>query len=100
MKKVMGFLGALIMTCTLLPFSAMAYIERGTVQISCDAEELTLGVGETYELAVTIDPAQEDQMPGCGMSDCPQKCGSNCLSKDNNCTCDSTSYDTYCNLTE
>ena len=44
MKKVMGFLGALIMTCTLLPFSAMAYIERGTVQISCDAEELTLGV--------------------------------------------------------
>lgn len=95
MKKVMGFLGALIMTCTLLPFSAMAYIERGTVQISCDAEELTLGVGETYELAVTIDPAQEDQMPGCGMSDCPQKCGSNCLSKDNNCTCDSTSYDTY-----
>lgn len=95
MKKLLSVFLTVILTCTLLSFSALGYIERGTVTITSDVAELTLEVGQVYELAVKIDPMQEDQMEGCGMSDCPEKCGANCLSKDGNCTCDSTSYETY-----
>lgn len=75
--------------------NALAYINRGTVEISCDTSELTLEVGQTAEVPYTVEPASSEQTAGCGMSDCPENCGAGCLSKDGNCTCDDTSLKTY-----
>ncbi len=85
----------LIACLTMISVPSFAYIERGTVHIYADTEGVSLKVGESATVAITLDPAQEDQMPGCGMADCPQECGQNCLSDDGNCTCDIITYETY-----
>lgn len=96
MKKLLKTLVLVLIICAVLaPVTASAYIERGTVHITGDTSPITIAVGETAAVAVTLDPAESDQMPGCGMSDCPETCGQNCLSKDGNCTCDDTSYKTF-----
>ena len=95
MKKKILLLLALVLCIAVTAVPAAAYIERGTVHIYADKTELFLKEGETGYVAITLDPAEEDQMPGCGMADCPQTCGQNCLSNDGNCTCDITTYQTY-----
>lgn len=95
MRKLLTMMLALAIALSLFVMPAAAYIERGTVHISADQDAVELKTGETTTVAITLDPAQDDQMPGCGMADCPETCGENCLSKDGNCTCDITSYETY-----
>lgn len=95
MKKAFLVLTAALLLFAGLSLPAAAYINRGTVQISCDTAELALEVGQTVQVEYALDPESSDQMPGCGMSDCPEHCGAGCLSKDGNCTCDITAYQTY-----
>ena len=95
MKKILVVLTVAMLLFAVLSLPAAAYINRGTVQISCDTTELELEVGQTVQVEYTVDPESSDQMPGCGMSDCPEACGAGCLSKDGNCTCDITAYQTY-----
>lgn len=95
MKKAFVVLAVALLLFAGFSLPAAAYINRGTVQISCDVTELALEAGQTVQVEYTVDPESSDQMPGCGMSDCPENCGAGCLSKDGNCTCDSTVYQTY-----
>ena len=95
MKRLCLIISAALLLFALCALPAAAYINRGTVEITCDTTELSLKVGETVEVPYTLDPETSDQMPGCGMADCPENCGANCLSKDGNCTCDDINYKTY-----
>ena len=95
MKKTITAVALALLVPLVLSLQAAAYIERGTVHISADTADIHLLVGESYELPVTIDPAESQQTTGCGMADCPERCGANCLSREGNCTCDDTSLKTY-----
>jgi len=95
MKKIGTYLTALFLCAALMAGSASAYIHRGTVQITSDTEEIRFCTGEIFQVRLQLDPAQDRQTPGCGMADCPEKCGQNCLSAEGNCTCDGTYLETY-----
>lgn len=87
MKKAFVVLAVALLLFAGFSLPAAAYINRGTVQISCDVTELALEVGQTVEVEYSVDPTMSMQTQGCGMSDCPEACGPNCLSKEGNCTC-------------
>ena len=75
---------------------SLAYFNRGAVQISLSQTSLSINQGESAAVSVTIDPIKEDQLPGCGMAECPQTCGSSgCLNENGECTCAGTNYKTY-----
>lgn len=93
-KKI--FVMIMLVLCIIsMSVTVSAYIRRGTVGISVDREKIELKPGESCQVSVTLDPEQDDQMPGCGMADCPDECGKKCLSENGNCTCDITAYKTY-----
>ena len=95
MKKICIVTCMLMLLFTAGAQTAFAYINRGTVHISCDTKELMLEVGQTAQITYGLDPESSDQMPGCGKSDCPEDCGPGCMSKDGNCTCGIITYQTY-----
>lgn len=75
---------------------SLAYFNRGAVQISLSQTSLSINQSESAAVSVTIDPIKEDQLPGCGMAECPQTCGSSgCLNENGECTCAGTNYKTY-----
>lgn len=78
--------------------SAYAYFNRGTLQISVDKDNVTLTAGQTANVTVTATPAQDSQLPGCGLEQCPQTCPSYCVQEavyGNNCTCNGTTFQNY-----
>jgi len=75
---------------------AYAYFDRGTVSVSLGQSEVDLTSGDGANVTVSFSPSSSDQLPGCGMPECPQSCGEkNCLDANNNCTCGGTTYSTY-----
>lgn len=94
-QKIFFTMMVLVLCMISMSVTVSAYIRRGTVGISVDKEKIELKSGESCQVSVTLDPEQDDQMPGCGMADCPDKCGKKCLSENGNCTCDITTYQTY-----
>ena len=94
MKRAL-VLGLVIIETVFFNVNANAYIDRGTVIITAETDSATVAEGEELVFPVSVDPMKDSQMEGCGMSDCPEKCGPGCLSKDGNCTCDSTEYKDY-----
>ena len=66
---------------------SLAYFNRGAVQISLSQTSISIDKGASASVSVTIDPIKEDQLPGCGMAECPQTCGSSgCLNENGECT--------------
>lgn len=52
--------------------------------------------GKSVSVSVSVDPIKEQQLPGCGMAECPQSCGNTgCLNEYGECTCAGTTYQTY-----
>lgn len=94
MRRFVLFIGMTFLCAALLLEPAYAYINRGTVHITLDTEQIELSPGSSQPIMITLDPVQDSQMPGCGMADCPDGCG-NCLTSDGNCPCDGTEYETY-----
>lgn len=90
-KKATALSIVMAMMLTLSTVPSWATINRGTVSID-GASALDLKVGETAKL--TIDPYEDQQMEGCGMAECPDICGDQCMSG-NNCQCSGTDFKTY-----
>lgn len=92
--------GAALMTMLLvtaaLTAPSFAYFNRGPVSLSVGQTSLSLRTGESASVSVNIQPIKEQQLPGCGMAECPQSCGATgCLNEYGECTCGGTTYQTY-----
>ena len=84
----------LLLGCTAVP--SFAYFNRGNVTLTLGQRELSMNVGSTASVSVGISPIKEQQLPGCGMAECPQTCGdTGCLNENGECTCGGLEYETY-----
>lgn len=80
----------------MMAVSSFAYFNRGTVSMEPGRSDVKLSAGQSVSVSVNIDPISEQQLPGCGMAECPQTCGNTgCLNEYGECTCAGTSYQTY-----
>ncbi|MFT3952548.1 MAG: hypothetical protein QM689_11500 [Oscillospiraceae bacterium] len=91
---------ALIVVAAMLPavpavFHASAYFDRGEVKIAAASDSVTLREGESVTVGLTLTPSSSEQLPGCGMAECPQTCGDGCLNADGECTCGGLEKTTY-----
>lgn len=75
---------------------SLAYFERGNVGVSVGKQSVVLEQGKSEAVSVSFSPAQSNQLPGCGMAECPQICGEkDCLDANGECKCAGTTYQTY-----
>lgn len=86
-------LAAALALCT--PLQALAYFNKGSVEVTLGATELSLEAGKTASVTVTLDPASDEQLDGCGMAGCPQYCADGCLDDNGQCSCSGDEYATY-----
>lgn len=84
----------------LAPGRAFAYFSYPAPSISLPGS-VTLASGETASVTCAVSPMSEQQLPGCGMAECPQACDGletpdgvvgGCMSADGWCTCAGTGY--------
>lgn len=94
MKKIASFLLVCVLAIACMS-PAFAYVRRGTVNIDVAHHEIAVRKDCVVKVDYVIDPMSDEQLDGCGMSDCPECCGENCLSKKGDCTCSSTTYESY-----
>ncbi len=95
-RRLSWMLCIILMMAAALPLPSYAYFNRGTVELSTGRSSLSIVSGESAAVSVSINPIKEQQLPGCGMAECPQSCGSTgCLNENGECTCAGTTYQTY-----
>lgn len=94
-RRMAVLLAAALMMITAISFQSDAYFNRGTVSVSLGQSSIAMTAGSTASVSVSIDPLKQDQLPGCGMAECPQTCGDGCLNESGECTCAGTEYKTY-----
>lgn len=107
-RRLVGF-ASVLMAAVLVwgmsfPEVALAYFAKPAVGVYLGASSVSLTPGQSSTIGVSVDMWSEEQLPGCGMSQCPQGCGNlqnpntgvvgGCLSSDGWCTCSGTSYST------
>ncbi|MDR1028017.1 MAG: hypothetical protein LBL63_01175, partial [Clostridiales Family XIII bacterium] len=90
---VVGALVALLISMS--AGEALAYFNLPAVGISPGQTAVSLTVGQTVTVSVGVSPASEEQLPGCGMAECPQTCGVECLDARGWCQCAGMTYSTY-----
>ncbi len=86
--------------CT--PVPALAYFSKPGVSVSFGMSSLSMTTGSSNSVSMNVSPMNESQLPGCGMSICPQECDGltnpetgavgGCLNGEGWCTCAGTSY--------
>ena len=84
-----------MMILSLTPMTAMAYINRGNVDIN-GKDTYSLDSGSKAYL--TVRPYKEDHLPGCQMDICPTECGAGCIiyiDGQMECTCGGLDMVTY-----
>ena len=89
---------ALVVACLMLflpAVSAYAYYSLPGVSISLSQSAVSVQGGQSQTISVAVSPLQESQLPGCGMAECPQACGPDCLDPNGWCVCAGTTYQTY-----
>lgn len=76
--------------------TAQAYFNRGTVGVSVGRGSVSVEAGSNTSVSVSLTPASDSQLEGCGMAECPQICGEKeCLDANGQCTCNGKTYKTY-----
>lgn len=94
-KITIYFMAAMIFICY-SGTPASAYFDRGPISVTLGKSQTTIEQGKEESIPVSIDPSQQQQLPGCGMAECPQTCGeSNCLNANGECICAGTEAQTY-----
>ncbi len=94
---------ALALACAICaPIPALAYFSKPGVSVSFGTSSLSMTTGSSNSVSMNVNPMSESQLPGCGMSICPQECDGRtnpetgvvggCLNGDGWCTCAGTSY--------
>ena len=105
-KRAGGFAALVLAAVTALslcvPAQAWAYFSKPAVGIYFGSTSVSMTTGSSQSVGLTIDPASEQQLPGCGMSICPEACGGlvnpstgelgGCLNDAGWCTCAGTTY--------
>lgn len=101
-RKTASVLCAAVLFSTLcIPTQAWAYFSKPAVGIYFGSSAISLTTGSFGSVALTVDPSSESQLPGCGMSICPQACNGletpegvmgGCLNEAGWCTCGGTGY--------
>lgn len=87
---------AVLALCMQVTMPAFAYFQRGDVKIKAGKQSVSLEQGGSESVSVTLTPSSSQQLPGCGMAECPQSCGEKeCLDANGECTCNGTTYQTY-----
>ena len=98
MKKIRTLIIPILVIVFILTgtISTSAYFDRGTVGVSLGASSVSIEAGSGQSVSVSFSPSSSDQLPGCGMAECPQICGEkNCLDENGECMCNGTDYQTY-----
>lgn len=95
-------LAVVVMWSVCFPGSALAYFSKPAVGVSLGAGSVSLATGQSTTVGVSVGMWSEDQLPGCGMSACPQACGGlvnpstgemgGCLNEAGWCTCSGMTY--------
>lgn len=76
--------------------TVQAYFNRGTVGVSVGKGTVSVEAGSNTSVSVSLTPASDSQLEGCGMAECPQICGEkDCLDANGQCTCNGKTYKTY-----
>lgn len=103
-KAVLPFVLALICSFCIMAFpaKAFAYFSLAPVSIDFGTSYLTMDAGSSNSVYVSLNPLSERQLPGCGMSVCPEACNGmanpttgvvgGCLNSAGWCTCAGTTY--------
>lgn len=107
-RKIAGLMACALVLAVLLPGQAFAYFSYPAPGISVPGS-VSLTSGETQSVTCAVSPMSEQQLPGCGMAECPQACDGletpggvvgGCMSADGWCTCAGIGYYTaYTNVT-
>jgi hypothetical protein len=95
MKKMMGLVFAASIVALFMPHSAWAYYSVTPVTIGLSSSSVSVSAGSSLSVSCSVTPQSEAQLPGCGMSTCPQSCGDGCLDANGWCQCAGTTYTTY-----
>ena len=95
-KRFFWMFGAVICLFVMTATMAWAYFDRGPVKVTAAQNSVSVAVGKSTTVSISTSPSSDDQLPGCGMAECPQICGEkNCLDENGECTCNGTEYKTY-----
>lgn len=90
-----------LVSAVCFPMQALAYFSKPAVGISFGSSAINLTAGSSGTVGLNVSPSSEQQLPGCGMSVCPQACNGletpqgemgGCLNEAGWCTCAGTSY--------
>lgn len=85
-----------VLTICTFGISASAYFDRGSVAVTVGETAVTVKQGQKLSVSVSVDPSKDDQLPGCGMAECPQICGEmGCFNEKGDCQCAGVEYKTY-----
>ncbi len=95
MRNLAVVVTAAVLACSLLPATAFAYFNRGSVEVSLGAEALEVAAGQTGSVTLSFAPASDEQTEGCGMPKCPQGCSASCTDENGQCGCAGKDYTTY-----
>ncbi len=74
---------------------AFAYFDRGAVSLMLGNSNITVEKGSSIAVSATLNPASRDELPSCGLPECPQTCGPECINETGDCTCNGYDYQTY-----
>ncbi len=89
---------ALVMACCFgFSVNSYAYWFFGTVGVNLGKTSVSLTSGQSETVSVSLSPASSDQLPGCGMEECPRICGDkNCYNNEyGQCICNGSTLSTY-----
>ncbi len=78
-----------------LKTESLAYYDWGPVSVTLGETTVSMKKNETVTISAQVSPASDDQLPGCGMAQCPQQCGPDCVNEHGDCQCAGTTYQTY-----
>ncbi len=95
-KRLLSAVCVAVLFSCLFTVPSFAYFNRGTVTMQLGQTSVSVAEGRSVSVSVTVNPISEQQLPGCGMAECPQSCGNTgCLNEYGECTCGGTTYQTY-----
>lgn len=86
---------AAVLVCVLVPATALAYFDRGSVEVSLGSSAVEVSAGQTGSVTMSFTPASDNQTEGCGMPKCPQGCSESCCDENGQCQCAGKEYSTY-----
>lgn len=95
-KKIIPVVCIVLLLECIMTVPSFAYFNRGAVSMQLGQTSVSVQEGKSVSVSVTVNPISEQQLPGCGMPECPQSCGNTgCLNEYGECTCGGTTYQIY-----